>query len=251
MLNHTVLRLTCAQALHDAQHDSLTVCFAPVRPTQMLKNTGYPFLVRHMYGAMIRVYACVLCSQVGVERLCAWLQHVKWTRPEMCGNLRHAATVTLRYPQDDPAMQRAQLQVLRAMQLDINPEIQGNISVTLEGWNLTHTAMDVLREGLPEWASQIDIRDCQFPLAPKAYKRLAQCVPLCYTTWHTEFLMGSKVWASVTKGLNARREGLGLPQVLVTVPEPDEPVFCPRKVYKHCVVEVRCEAEDSDWDEPE
>ncbi len=176
-------------------------------------------------------------------------------------------TITLRCPQDDSAMQRAQLQVLRAMQLDEDTDVpesdsdlesivQAKITVVLDGWQLTHTAMDTLAsEGLPEWASQIDFSLASFTLQPSEYTRLAQCVPVSYITWHTSARYGSKLLESITQGINARRGGLGLTRIVVTLPEPDGPEHWLHTVGKHYILDIRVDSEyseySSDWDEPQ
>ncbi len=116
-------------------------------------------------------------------------------------------TITLRCPQDDPAMQRAQLQVLRAMHLDTKPDIQAKVTVVLDGWQFTHAAMDALREDLPEWASQIDMSQTTFPLQPSEYARFAECVPVSFITWHTGLQYQSPAYEAVTRGIAAPDRG--------------------------------------------
>ncbi len=165
------------------------------------------------------MFVCVsyVCAQVGTERLCEWLQHVKWSHADMSAEQDQPMTITLECIQNDLDMQRATLQVLRAMQLDSSPNVQNRVTIVLDGWQLTHAAMDALRECLPEWAAQLDLSRATFPLQASEYTLFAQCVPVSYTAWYTALVFDSPAFGALTQGINARRQGLGLGRLILTV----------------------------------
>ncbi len=110
---------------------------------------------------------------------------------------------------------RTQLSVLRAVRF-ANPAAQQGALLQLHYLALTHDTMEALRE-LPEWSGTISFKHCDAPLATEEYRKLAEVVPVSYRKWVLPTYIKSSLVDSICAGINARREGLGLPPVQATV----------------------------------
>ncbi len=121
---------------------------------------------------------------------------------------------------------RTQLSVLCAIQLhiDSHPNLddepdstESYVRVQLEGWAMTQGVMEAL-QGLPEWASTLDLMFCTWPLEPTQYKSLAQYVPTSCGVWRLHVCPGSALFKSMCEGVNERRARLELPPVTCVFP---------------------------------
>ncbi len=192
--------------------------------------------------------SCLSClrvvTQAGVDRLCEWLQPAKFLNHGFAPPYTRYMCVSLRCKEDNPDLMRAQLQVLRAINLVQDKRCYREITVRLNGWPLTHTAMELL-QGLPHWQVRLDLTGCTWPLEDKAqYKRLAQCVPTSYEVWDLDMGRESPVCEALCAGLNERRVGMSQPVALVVREDEYE---LPQMVGEHVRVEVYREPNPGDY----
>ncbi len=151
----------------------------------------------------------VSCAQAGVAELQQRLKHIVWQPME-------ERTVHVIFTQDsDTDTVRAQLSVLRAVRLS-SAQAQRSVRLVLKGLPLTLHTMEALRTGLPEWGGTIDLRACTWPEKAEEYVEMAWCVPLSFSKWKLGSL-DSSVFNKVCDGLDARRGGLNLPSLRVSV----------------------------------
>ncbi len=87
-------------------------------------------------------------------------------------------------------------------------------------WELTEANMALL-QGLPAWSGTLDISDpyIRWPLDSAEYDQLATHVPTSYTEWRVFCSMRCSLMDDICEGVNARREGLGLPPLALTLSE--------------------------------
>ncbi len=139
---------------------------------------------------------------------------------------------------DDAALLRARLLVRRAVRLvgiggargqPPFPSLRGRIGMKLRcslafgilrvnvtGLTMTEAVMEAL-SALPDWGVELTLSVNAWALPDAAYEELARQVPVSYTTWRLIGDVPAGVLNSICDGINARRAGMSLPQVLLVV----------------------------------
>ncbi len=194
---------------------------------------------------------CVCVTQVS-EKLKTWLGTVQWTT-----NL-WSTTITLPYLGTHTATQ-TQLSILNHIQFSPG---HTPFKVALESWPLTESNMALLAS-LPEWECRLDISECTWPLEHAAYEQLAVFVPVSYKSWsigsddidksadssgdstdsesecdndNQPGLLHPALMHAVCRGIDTRREGLGLPPLAVFDGYQRSGTEGRKYAYKHVVV---------------
>ncbi len=144
-------------------------------------------------------------TQDEAERLIDWLQYVQWPGTKF----------TFTAPPTNPTHLTTQLSILRAVNIPDPEQAKDTIIAFNEGSAVTNAFLDALA-GLPQgWGGTLDFRECDWPLQPRQYTRLASCVPPAYDVWS----LGSNVTRAVVdqlcKGVERARAGLGLRRLMV------------------------------------
>ncbi len=152
---------------------------------------------------------------MGVNRLVEWVKtalapmsHISVT----CKADKHSVSTC----DDEQCAQllRDQLTVLRAVPWDSKAP-DARVSVHLQGWSLTEHTMAALA-GLPHWSGELSlVLFAGWPLEPAKYEELACHVPTSYRQWCVNHRRTSQVLQCICTGVDAQREGKGLPPLRV------------------------------------
>ncbi len=171
-----------------------------------IKKTNF----QNIYG---KAHMCVhpMCMQETAAQLARWLEHVRVETTYRYLAFEDHPYFTVVY--QSTAMLRTQLSVLRAVRF-ASPKAKEGAYLQLRGVPLTHDTMEALRE-LPEWSGTISLKHCSTPLATEEYSKLAELIPTSYNTWVLPCTAGSPMHDSICAGVRARREGLGMPSLVV------------------------------------
>lgn len=97
------------------------------------------------------------------------------------------------------------------------PPVPGSVVLALSLWFLDHDTLAAL-PGLPPWATQVDLTECEWVLQDHEYSQLAQRIPDSCAV----LVLGSVPPArlqSICAGANAHRVGLGLDPLELIVSE--------------------------------
>ncbi len=142
---------------------------------------------------------------MGVEDVRQRLQHNLW------GRIQSDLTVTLQRPDnstEELATLKAQLEVLQGVHLRDTLRTEKYVILQLTRWPLTHEIMCEL-QGLPQWASVLDLSQCEWPLAHTEYTALAQHLPSSYVGWVLPGKPKSPLLESIAQGIAQSKARLG------------------------------------------
>ncbi len=189
-----------------------------------------------MYSDLFKyVFVCVR-AQVDQSQLLERLQHI---RLGFLGEQSHEVIrIHLLCPQPQPnnptstnthTSLSAQLAVLSAIQFDPNTvdtshiythDEENPVRVYLEDWPLTTDTIEAL-QGLPHWNAAVRLFFNDMPLTPSECAKLAEYIPVSYCEWLVRDVSEAQLEA-ICGGIEARRKGLGLPRLRVSVLDYEE-----------------------------